>query len=186
MSYYKATSFRDSNGEKTNFGNDGKYTNCNPRLYFSFGLNSDKLNLFGSIPYFFNTYEDNNSNNSNSDFGEIELGLRFNLKKYNDNYLMGAVIAYLPAYQNNKIPFAGYERYGIEPRLIYAGTSHALGNYNNFHKVELGLRYFLPDNPLQLRLYASEGYEILPKIILLGELDVILSTSSNSDFFENK
>lgn len=184
VSHYRATSFRDSDGNRQDFNNNGKFTNYNPRLYFSLALNDTKLNLFGSIPFFSNRYQDDENSLSNTDFGDIELGLRFNLANWGENYLMGAVIGYFPAYSNNQLPFASFERYGIEPRLILGGTSKWLGEFNNFHKIELGLRYFFPKDPIQFRLLLTEGYNLTNKLLLLGEVDVLMSYSEESQFFE--
>jgi|GEM_PF-1140255 len=185
LSYYQATSFRDDNGNKQDFSNNGKFHNYNPRLYFSLPLRSDKLNLFGSIPYVTNTYEDDFVKNTNQDFGDIELGLRFNITSFGDTYIMGSIIGYIPAYTNDQAPSAGYELFGIEPRLILAGTSRLLGEYNNFHKIEVGVRYFFPQDPLQIRFLISQGYRVTDQFLLLGELDGIFSFSDNSRFFEN-
>lgn len=185
VSHYQASSFRDQDGNKQAFGNNGEFTNYNPRLYFSFALNDTKLNLFGSIPYFINRYEDDLNKLSNKDFGDLELGVRFNLLNWENNYLMGAVIGYAPIYNNNKVPFAGFKLFGIEPRLIFAGTSKKLGEYNNFHKIELGVRYFMPEDPLQFRLLLSEGYNLTNKLLILGEIDMMFSYSDNANFFED-
>ena len=57
LSYYQATAFRDDSGVKKDFENNGKFSNLNPRLYFSLPLLSDRLNVFGSIPYFANKFD---------------------------------------------------------------------------------------------------------------------------------
>lgn len=185
ISHYVATSFRNSQGDKTDFANDGTYSNYNPRLYIAAPLFGEKLNVIASIPYFTNTYEDENVKNDNDDFGDIELGLRLHLAKFEDNYLMASLIGYIPVYSNNKAPFAGYDLFALESRLIFAGTSKMLGDYNNFHKIEIGVRYFFPDDPIQFRFLISEGYNISEKVILLGEIEGMFSNSGREEFFEN-
>ena len=54
LSHYVATSFRDSDGNKTNFSENGKYSNYNPRLYIAAPLFSEHINIVASLPYFFN------------------------------------------------------------------------------------------------------------------------------------
>tara|TARA_Y100000815_G_scaffold275046_1_gene311244 strand:- start:12124 stop:12981 length:858 start_codon:yes stop_codon:yes gene_type:complete len=185
ISHYSATSFRDTDGNKTDFSNDGKYSNYNPRIYISLPIFSDKLNLIASIPYFTSKYDDATVKNSNADLGDIEIGGRFNITHFGDNYLMGALIAYLPAYSNTEAPFTGYELFGLEGRIILGGTLKFLGDYNNFHKVEVGLRYFFPEDPVQLRFLISEGYRITQRFLVLGELDGMFSFSDNASFFVN-
>jgi len=184
VSRYVATSFRNSDGQKSNFANDGKYSNYNPRLFVAAPLLSDKLNLTLSLPYFTNRYEDNNVSNSNGDLGDIEVGLRAHLGRLGSNYLMGSLITYIPGYENTQLPFAGYDLFGLEARMILAGSIDFLGEYNNFHKVEFGVRYFFPRDPVQLRFLLSEGYRITNKLIILGELEGIFSFSDNQEFFQ--
>lgn len=185
VSHYRADSFRDSNGNRQAFTNNGEFTNYNPRLYFSTSLKQTKLNLFGSLPFFTNKFSDDLTTDTNTDFGDLELGIRFNLANWGENYLMGAVIGYLPAYSNNSDPVAGFQLFGVEPRLILAGTSKLIGEYNNFYKAEFGVRYFVPSDPLQFRILLSQGYNLTNKLIALGELDAMFSYSNDADFFEN-
>lgn len=184
VSRYVATSFRNSDGQKSNFANDGKYSNYNPRLFVAAPLLSDKLNLTLSLPYFTNRYEDKNVSNSNGDLGDIEVGLRAHLGRLGSNYLMGSLITYIPGYENTQLPFAGYDLFGLEARMILAGSIDFLGEYNNFHKVEFGVRYFFPRDPVQLRFLLSEGYRITNKLIILGELEGIFSFSDDQEFFQ--
>lgn len=185
LSHYRATSFRDANGNKSDFADNGRYTNYNPRLYVAAPLISDKLNVIASIPYFFNRYENLNSSDYNTDFGDIELGLRMHLAKMGDNYLMGSLISYIPAYSNTTQPVAGYDLFGLETRLALVGSLKFLGDYNNFHKVELGLRYFFPNDPTQLRFLLSEGFRVTNQLILMGEFEGLFSYSKNDEFFTN-
>jgi hypothetical protein len=186
VSHYKATEMRDNNGVKTNFGNNGVFTNYNPRLYFSTALNGYKLNLFGTVPYFFNRYADNNAQFTNVDFGDIELGLRQHISKWGENhYLMGSIMLSFPAYNNNVIPYVGFNRTGAEARFYLTGASSWLNLNKNFHKVELAVRYFLPDAPLQYRLYAAQAYRITSSFLIMAELDGMLSYSNQSVSFQN-
>jgi len=185
LSHYKATSFRDRSGEKIAFDDEGKFQNYNPRLYFSMPIKGYKINLFGSIPLFFNSYEDQNLKQKNTDLGDIELGLRFHLDKLKNHYLMGSVTSFIPAYANVQLPFAGYGRFGLEGRLILAGNSPWMGEYNNFQKIELAYRYFFPSDPGQIRVFLSQGIRLIGKTVLLGEIEGIFSFSNDSDFFED-
>lgn len=185
LSHYKADEYRSRNGEKLPFDNDGKFQNYNPRLYFSLPLNGYKLNLFGSLPLFANKFEDNQETQQNTDFGDLELGLRFHLAQMEQHYLMGSVTAFIPLYSNNQLPYAGYDQFGMEARLILAGNASWIGEYNNFHRMELGFRYFFPNDPAQIRLYSSQGIRLGKGFVALGELDGIFSFSDNSEFFEN-
>lgn len=121
----------------------------------------------------------------NSDFGDIKIGLRFHLKQLGDHYLMASVATFIPAYDNNQLPYAGFDRFGLEGRLILAGNSPQEGKSNNFHKLELSYRYFFPSDPGQIRVFASQGVYFFKKAVILGELDGIFSFSNDSDFFEN-
>ncbi|UJP65493.1 hypothetical protein [Mongoliitalea daihaiensis] len=185
VSHYRASSFRTRNGEQIPFNDNGLFQNYNPRLYFSLPLNGYKLNLFGSLPLFVNQFEDTQQNQRNVDLGDIELGARFHVKQMKNHFLMGAFTAFIPAYQNNRLPYAGFGRFGLEGRIIVAGNSPWLGESNNFHKIEAALRQFIPNGPTQIRVFASEGYRIRPKIVLLGEIDGLFSFSDESEFFEN-
>ena len=185
LSNYRADAYRDRNGTKIPFENNGQFQNYNPRIYFSLPLGGYKVNIFGSIPLFFNTYEDSQRKQQNTDLGDLELGLRFHLKELKNHYLMGSVTGFIPAYQNNQLPFAGYDQFGMEGRLILSGTAPWLGEYNNFHKIEAGFRYFFPSDPAQIRLYSSQGIRLGKGFVLMGELDGIFSFSDDSEFFEN-
>jgi hypothetical protein len=185
LSHYRANAFRTKDGEKKAFDESGLFTNYNPRFYFSVPLNGYKLNLFGSVPLFLNKFEDNQQLQQNTDFGDLEIGARLHLRKLKNHFLMGAVTAFIPAYQNNRLPYAGFERFGIEGRLILTGNAPWIGESNNFHKIEAALRQFIPNGPTQIRLFASEGFRITPKVVVLGELDAMFSFSDESEFFEN-
>ncbi|MBW3470103.1 hypothetical protein [Arthrospiribacter ruber] len=185
VSHYRATSFRNREGERVAFNDDGIFYNYNPRVFFSLPLKGYKVNLFGSIPIFSNRFEDNNRSQSNIDLGDIELGARFHLKALKNHYLMGAVTGFIPAYNNNRLPYAGYGRYGLEARAILGGNSPWLGESNNFHRVELGLRQFFLAGPTQVRIYASQGLRVGGNFVFLGELDGIFSFSDESEFIEN-
>lgn len=184
LSNYRATAYRDRSGQRINFTDQGQFSNVNPRLYFSMPIKNYKVNLFGTVPLFFNQYRDDNQTQKNTDWGELELGARVHLSQLKNNYLLGAVTAFFPVYSNDKVPFTGYDRFGLEGRLMLYGNAPWLGSSNNFHKLEAGVRYFFPDDPLQLRIYASEGIRFGGKWVALGELDCIFSTSENSEFFE--
>ncbi|MCH7402723.1 hypothetical protein ACFOUP_05365 [Belliella kenyensis] len=185
ISHYRASSFRSRNGEKIPFQDEGLFTNYNPRLYFSLPLKGYKVNFFGSIPLFINKFDDTQQSQKNVDLGDLELGGRFHIRQLKNHYLMGAITAFVPAYQNNNLPYTGFERFGMEGRLILAGNSPWMGESNNFHKIEGAFRQFFPGGPSQTRVYASQGLRITSKIVLLGELDGIISFSNESQFFEN-
>lgn len=185
LSRYQATSYRDRSGEKIQFDNDGKFQNFNPRLYLSMPIKGYKINLFASLPLLFNSYTEGDQKQQNTDLGDIELGLRFHLANLEDHFLMASVTTFIPAYSNNQLPFAGYGRFGFEGRLIMAGNSPWMGEYNNFHKIELGYRYFFPSDPGQVRFFLSHGIRFMDNIVLLGEVDGLFSFSNDSDFFEN-
>lgn len=185
LSHYQATSFRDRTGDKIAFENDGKFQNYNPRLYLSMPIKGYKINLFASLPLFFNSYEEQGLKQQNTDIGDIELGLRFHLATLDDHFLMASFTTFIPAYSNNQLPFAGYGRFGLEGRLILAGNSPWMGEYNNFQKIELGYRYFFPSDPGQVRVFIAQGIRLLKGIVLLGEVDGNFSFSNDSDFFEN-
>lgn len=183
LSHYVATSYRDADGNKIDFANGGKYSNYNPRVFIAAPLFSEHVNVIASLPYFFNRSETDQNLDTNTDFGDIELGLRVHLAKLKNNYLLGSLISYIPAYKNNQAPFAGYDLFALETRLALVGSLPFLGDYNNFHKVELGLRHFFPDDPTQIRFLLSEGYRVTDKFILLGELEGMFSFSENEEFF---
>ncbi|MCH7412505.1 hypothetical protein MM213_03335 [Belliella sp. R4-6] len=185
LSHYSATAFRNRDGDKIDFENQGQFVNYNPRIYFSLPLNGYKVNLFGSLPWFFNQYEDDNLRQQNRDLGDIELGARFHLGKVKMHYLMASVTTFIPAYNNNQLPYTGFGRFGMEGRMILSGNSPWIGESNNFHKIELGYRYFFPSDPGQIRVFSSKGIRIIDKFVLLGEIDAIFSFSNDSDFFEN-
>ncbi|NEV94529.1 hypothetical protein G3567_10285 [Psychroflexus sp. YR1-1] len=185
VSRYEATSYRTSDGDKIDFARDGKFSNYNPRLFVAAPFFGERLNIIGSIPFFSNTYEDNDASDTNTDFGDLEVGLKAHLARFKENYLMASVIAYIPLYSNTSTPFIGYDLFALEARLIFAGTQKSLGEYNNFHKVEVGLRYFFPEDPLQLRILVSEGYDLSDRVSLLGELEGMFSFSERDEFFRN-
>lgn len=185
FSHYRATSFRNRSAEKIDFEENGQFTNYNPRMYFSLPVKDYRINLFGSLPYFFNQYQDDSKNQENSDFGDIELGLRFHITQFKNHYLTASVTTFIPAYTNNRLPFAGFDRFGLEGRIHLMGNSPWMGETNNFQKVELGYRYFFPSDPGQIRVLASQGYRVTPKVVLLGELEGLFSFSDDSEFFEN-
>jgi hypothetical protein len=185
FSNYRATAFRNRSGEKIDFAQDGQFTNYNPRMYFSLPIKDYKVNLFGSLPYFFNQYKDNSKDQRNTDFGDIELGLRFHVKQLKNHYLMASVTTFIPAYTNNRLPYAGFGRFGVEGRVHLTGNSPWMGESNNFHKVEVGYRYFFPSDPGQIRVFASQGIRVTKKVVLLGELEGLFSFSDDSEFFEN-
>ena len=185
VNYYTAGSFRDSNGNKSDFANNGKFTNSNPRVYVAYPLLSHKINIVASIPYFLNRSKNDDFNDTNSDFGDIEFGFKFHLANFKYNYLMASAVSIIPAYENNKgnEPFTGFEQFGVESRLILAGTLNHFGDYSDFHKVEIGLRHFFND-PTQIRFLISEGFNISDEFQVIGELDGIFSFSDKDDFFQ--
>mgnify|MGYP000350066944 CR=1 FL=1 len=185
VSSYTATSYRTDRGERVSFADNGKYSNYNPRLFIAAPLFGEHVNVVASVPYFSAQFEDENSTSSNADFGDIEVGLKFHIAKLKNNYLMASITSYFPAYTNTSTPFVGYDLFALESRLIFSGTSTWLGEYNNFHKIEVGLRYFFPEDPIQFRFLLSEGYDITPKVKVLGEVEGMFSNSGREAFFEN-
>lgn len=185
ISTYFTNSLRDVNGNKRVFGNDGSYQQINPKVYFSLALDDYKLNLFGNIPFISNQYEDNLVNQQNNEFSDVEIGIRKHLKKIGEyHYLMASASAYLPLYSNNIEPFTGLGVFGLELKLHLGGNFKFLNPNKNFHKVEFGIRKFLPNIATQYRLYLSQGYKLNKNWIVFGEVDTMVSKSNNREFSE--
>lgn len=180
VSYYTTDELRTSDGDRVAFNNNGSFTSVNYRLYFSMPIRNYKWNFFGTVPYFQNTYEENAFTNTNNDWGDLELGIRAHLAEFETHYLMAAVIGYAPIYTNDTEPYTGFEKWGVEPRLIYAGYAPWL-RWSNFHRLELGVRQFFSD-PTQIRVYASHGIDITKRLFILNEIDAMFSFSNLSDF----
>lgn len=187
VGYYYTDSSRDSNGNKESFDNNGSYYNINPRVYFSMGLNGNNWNLFGNVPLIIAKFENDNegSTQENTSFGEIEIGVRKHLTKINEHYLMASLSALVPAYTNNKTPYVGFRKYSLEGRLRLAGSFKWLGQYKNYHSMEIGARVFSSADPVQLRLFLSQGYKVTPKVTVLGEFDMNISMSKEGTIYDN-
>lgn len=185
-SYYFTNQLRNLKGNKKDFDDNGYYENINPRIYFSTGLGGDNWNLFGSIPFVVATFESDNVKEQNKDFGEIELGLRKHLYKTKNHYAMLSLAAFIPAYKNDKKPFVGLQQYSLETRFHLGGSFSWLGKYKNFHKLEVGTRIFSGFKPVQLRVFANQGYKITDKVTVLGEFDLNISMRGSKTIEENQ
>lgn len=183
LNHYLSNTYSDSNRIKSRFDNNGLYQNYTPKLYFSYGVKDYKTNIFGNIPFVISQYADDFSTQKNNDFGDVELGIRRHLlKTKNDYYLMGSLSMYIPAYNNDNQPYVGYDKFGLEAKVYWAGNFKWLDVNKNFHKVELSVRYFFPSNPIQFKLYASQGYRFAKKMVVLGEIEFFISESSEAIF----
>ena len=69
-------------------------------MFVAYPLLSHKINIVTSIPYFLNRYKDDVNNDTNSNFGDIELGFKFHLANFKYNYLMASAVSIIPAYEN--------------------------------------------------------------------------------------
>lgn len=176
LTHYYTDSKKDENSIKSDFDNNGYYENYVYKLYFSTSLISNKLNLIGNIPYIKSTYADDFTNNINNELGDIELGLKMHLKKIGEfHYLIGSLTAITPLYSNNNQPFVGLGKFGTEIKVNISGKSKWMGINDNYHQLELGFRKFFDGGPVQIKLYGSKAYRISKKVIVLADLDILIS-----------
>lgn len=179
--YYRATSYWSPDRSVQAFGNDGRFTSVNIRLYGEYGL-SDRLTLVGTLPFVANTYQSRPLSTANQGLTDAELGLRYNLLNVqNRRYLSMQAAGILPLYRNSgQTPFLGFASAGLEARLLYAGNLR-IGSRNAYFNTEVGYRHYVSVGSYPVRqvpLLATLGWYVSDKDVLTGELSGLIASSN--------
>ncbi len=183
--HYTATAYRTDNGNKIDFGNNGRYTGQTFKLGIEYAI-SDQWALAGNIPFAANHYASDVLSNNNSGLSDLEVGVKYNFfaDPAKRNFLSGQITAILPAYSNNitKQPYLGFARTGMEFRLMYSGSTRK--SYNFFHNTELAYRRFSSSQLKvnQLQVLSTLGYYLSEKDILTGDVSGTFSNGNINGF----
>lgn len=131
----------DSTGVLKPFDNNGKFSSNFFSLYFGYGL-SRKVDIFVSLPFVSNTYKEDNLIESNSGFGDMNIGLTYYIEHFDySKYLSFSTAIIAPLYTNNVKPYIGYAEYGVEGKLNFSGYSKA-GLKNTYYDIQFGARRY--------------------------------------------
>ncbi len=183
--HYGATAFKDKNGSRSDFGNNGRFSSSTFKLGFEYGF-SNRLGFVSNIPIALNRYKDNSNTVRNSGFSDLEFGLKYNF--FSDsakrNFLTAQFMLIQPAYTNNisKQPYLGYAKTAIEGRIMYAGSSKK--SYHLFHNTEIGYRRISSPqlNVEQWQLLSTLGIYLSKKDIITGDISGTFSKGSIGSF----
>ncbi|WP_316801243.1 hypothetical protein [Pedobacter frigidisoli] len=179
LSYFKAVAYRDADGNKFDYGNNGKYTSLTAQLYLEHGI-TDRLDLVAKIPLNAARFANDYQSNTNTTLTDLEVGLKYNFVRFNKNqyYLSGQALASVPLYGTNKNPVAGYGQFGTELKLMFSGNASERTYFN----VEAGYRQYLGNkvgNVGQFTYLATSGLKIGKNNQLTGEFSGVSSYKSN-------
>ncbi|WP_231426299.1 hypothetical protein [Pedobacter sp. Leaf250] len=178
FSYFAAKNYRDLSGNKMSYGNNGRFSSFTAQIYLEHGL-TNRLDLVAKIPFSFSRYQDDFVNNTNSAPADVEIGLKYNLLKFNkEQYFFSTqVLASIPAYAKNRNPATGYGQFGSELKFMLSG-SEKIGYFN----IEGGYRQYFGNRVGkvgQLTYIATSGLHLGKNHQLMGELSGVSSFKSS-------
>lgn len=163
---YHANAYKDSDGNASDYANEGKFTSDYFKIAAEYGL-SNNLNLYASLPLVYNAQTSSLARSHTFAPGDSELGLSANLKKWTRTYLMGSVNVGMPLYSKKSIPGIGLGEFSAATSLKYCGSiDHA---YAFFFAIEQGLRLYF-DGTLWWSNAFQLGYNITKKHALVAEI----------------
>ena len=168
-----------SNGDRVDFCGNGKFTDQNITYYVEYGI-IDQLTVFGSIPFKFLEYSENNSWYRSQGTGDVDLGLKYNF--YNGDYGVFSAqgLVKIPAfYDVEDIPELGDGQYDVEARLLYGKSlyPHIPGYIN----IEVGYRYRFEEPGDQFRYLIEFGVDIFKGMYGRVKLDGIAGIGNGDD-----
>ncbi|WP_343522291.1 hypothetical protein [Pedobacter sp.] len=184
LSYFVANQYRDLNGQKYSYANDGKYSSFTTQLYLEYGI-TDHLDLVAKLPLTSAQFKDNIQRNRNTALSDVEIGLKYNLLEFNQKkyFLSAQALAAIPLYSKNGNPSTGYGQFGSELKLLFSGSTAAA-----YFNVEAGYRQYFGNtfgNVGQLSYIATSGLHLGKNNQLMGEINGISSLRSNQFNPEN-
>lgn len=157
-SLYSASSFKDLEGEFTNYQRNGRFLSHGLRLYNEYGL-EEGMALVTVLPFLNNTYREDSFSQTNFNLSDIEIGIRKYFLNLDTNYhLMGQATALFPFYSNAKNPVTGLGKTGVELKVIFGGSIKRY-QYKPFIKAEFAFRQFI-NGPPQVLYQALLGYNL--------------------------
>jgi hypothetical protein len=161
FNYYRANDFYDKEGNKLPMG--CTFEKREVQLYGEYGL-TKKTTITFKLPY----DELKCGTNSNSGFGDLDLGLIRQIKKgkdYSFSFYGNAIVP--TGYSIKDNPRLGYGRLGVEGGLLY-GRSGKFGFFDS----GVGYRYYFGYPSSQIRSYATAGINLTKNIQFLTTLDL--------------
>lgn len=189
---YNSDSFRDADGRKSDFADDGKFSSDYFKISGEYGL-SDYINLYAFLPFIYNSKTSTVENNYQFALGDAELGMNANLKEWERTYLMGSLNLGIPLYSKNTIPSIGLGEYSAGASLQYCGSID--NAYKFFFSIQQGVRLYF-DGTVWWNNFASLGYNLTKRHTFIGEISGTKSfgngtfdaspNANRTDFFYEK
>lgn len=163
---YSADSFKDNKGNSSSYTNEGKFSSDYFKVSAEYGL-ANNVNLYASLPLIYNVQTSSIEQNDRFDFGDSELGVITNLKKWERSYLVGTLNVGIPLYPKRGTPSIGLGEYSSAASLKYCGSIDA--GYKFFFSIEQGVRIYF-DGTLWWSNSAQLGYNISKQHSLIAEI----------------
>jgi hypothetical protein len=178
LNYYFADRNFDGDGDRSDFANNGEFTDDNLSNYFEYGL-TDPWTIFGSLAY--KRIENDNDLRTDTSWGigDIDLGLRRRLLE-NDLgvFAVQGVVKIPEAYDEGDYLPLGNGQYDIEGKVLYGRSLYPLlPGYTNF---ELGYRWRDGAPSDEIRYLVEIGFDLTQKIYTRGKLDGIYSVDNGN------
>lgn len=177
--YYYQTDYvfdSDGNSEKR----DGTFWKKEINPYFEYGL-TDKDTLVVNIFYDWLYDGQPSPSEKNQGLADIEAGWRRLLFKENDHLVSFQVLSVIPSgYDLEDIPQLGYDRFGLEARMLY-GTNYNFMEKSGFFDISLGYRKYFGYPSDQIRSTAYIGYDIISPFQILGSYDLHFGLNNGSE-----
>ena len=185
VSYFFANSAWDTTGTPAKrYPNNGKYSSVGVTFYGEYGISRSWAAVV-SLPYVFNTYTQNGTNNNppSSGLTDLETGIRYYLANIDFIYyfsLQGTAIT--PLYHNDAS--LGYGEEGGELKLAVSGSGNLFDRSIYFNASDGFRQYFGTNGPWQNRYSGTFGItldqEFQNQVSVTGS--GILSRSSDKTF----
>jgi protein XagA len=177
--FYSAQGFWDRNRAYTQYPNNGRFNSHYFGLFGGFGL-SRNMDFIFNVPLVGQVRTENNLLRSNWGLGDASFGLKYFLSHFDEqSHLSIAGSLIVPLYQNNQEPFIGFQKFGAEVKLCYAGSTNKWYR-NPYWDMEIGFRQFFDQfGPTQVFANVTGGIPVSDKVKISGTLGFVNSQSSD-------
>jgi hypothetical protein len=176
--FFISTEDFDSDGNRVS--SPSQFTDTNITYYAEYGI-TDKITMFGSLPY--KKVEQNPDNSalpseSTTDFGDVEVGTRYNFSDTKKGVISGQALVSIPGlYDSDALVPVGNGDYQVEFRFLYGKS---LWPRPMYYGLEFGYRFREGDPSDEWKFLGEYGYSPTDKWALRTKLDVTISAKNGA------
>ena len=171
FNYYRTDDRFNTDGDKTDFDNNGYFRDVNCSYYVEYGL-FDSLTVLGTISFKQLRYEDDTIINKTEGFSDLELGARYRLFKTPGGVVSVQGLVKIPeTYDKNDALPLGNGQYDTEFRLLFGQSLYPF--VPGYFNVEAGYRLRAQAPADEFRYLVEVGCDFSPRIYGRIKLDGI-------------